>query len=150
MGERGPVAEKQQNAVVKTGKPTAPAHIKGQALVEWRRLCSALHKVGLLTTFDRATLAGYCSAYKRYVDAEKALAKHGLTQIKEDRSGKQYRDRSPEVQIVKDAMIDMRAFCKELGLTPSSRGKIWLPEPERKDKLTEWKKGREAKKAAKK
>jgi phage terminase small subunit len=47
--------------------------LSAEAKIEWRRVARALHRLGLLTSVDRAALAAYCQAYARWRQAEKAL-----------------------------------------------------------------------------
>src|SRR5204863_355048 len=43
------------------------------AKAEWKRLVHQLHDMNVLCTLDRSTLAGYCQAYGRWVEAERKL-----------------------------------------------------------------------------
>jgi phage terminase small subunit len=54
-------------------QPRCPGHLSPVAQREWRRLAGTLHKMGVLTTVDRAALAGYCAAYGRWAEAEERL-----------------------------------------------------------------------------
>ncbi len=82
--------------------------------------------MGLLTIIDRAALAGYCQSWARYVEAERTLRRLGLTFVTE--SG--YVQQRPEVSIAQKYLQLVRAFCAEFGLTPSSRGRMHIPERE--------------------
>jgi P27 family predicted phage terminase small subunit len=53
--------------------PTCPAHISPSGKAEWKRLSHLLYDLGVITTLDRAVLAGYCQAYGRWVEAERKL-----------------------------------------------------------------------------
>ena len=53
--------------------PTCPAHLCPSAKAEWKRLASQLHTLGILSALDRASLAAYCQAYGRWVEAERKL-----------------------------------------------------------------------------
>jgi P27 family predicted phage terminase small subunit len=91
---------------------------------EWKRVAPELEKLGLLTRVDMAALAGYCQGYARWVQAEKALADYGLTFVTD--TG--YITQRPEVAIGNKALDQVRAFCVQFGLTPSSRARMTLPE----------------------
>ena len=54
--------------------PDCPAHLSAEAKAEWHRLAKSLNGIGLLTQVDRATMAGYCQCYGRWVEAELKLA----------------------------------------------------------------------------
>lgn len=109
--------------------PTCPAWLAAEARREWRRLAPELERLGLLTRIDRAALAAYCQAYARWRQAEEVLQCEGLTFT----TGKGYVGSRPEIGIANKAMAIIKGFCGEFGLTPSSRGRMNLPEPETDD-----------------
>lgn len=109
--------------------PTCPAWLSAEAKREWRRIARELERLGLLTQVDRAALAGYCQNYARALEAERVLSEEGLTFTTE----KGYVMQRPEVAIAQKAWQLVRAFGAEFGLTPSSRGRLSLPEPETDD-----------------
>ena len=49
------------------------AHLNSSAKAEWKRLAGEMHRLGILTSLDRAALAAYCQAYGRWVEAERKL-----------------------------------------------------------------------------
>jgi P27 family predicted phage terminase small subunit len=147
MGERGP-APKPTSLRILEGNPskrplpksepkpavgaTCPDWLPAEAKAEWQRVAPELERMGLLTKVDSTALAAYCAAYARWRAAEEAIAVHGLTFLTE--SG--YAAQRPEVGIANKAMADIRAFCKEFGLTPSARGRMSVPgEQEETDPL---------------
>ena len=96
--------------------PTCPAHLLPSAKAEWKRLAQELYHLGVLTRLDRATLAGYCQAYGRWVEAEKKLRETpGILKMP---SG--YIQMNPWLTIATKQMELMQRFAAELGLTPSS------------------------------
>jgi len=104
--------------------PRCPPHLNAIARKEWRRLASALHSVGILTVVDRAALAAYCQAWARWVEAEEHLAK-GPPLIKTP-SG--YVQQSPWLTVANKQLEIMGRFMAELGLSPSARARLRLPE----------------------
>jgi len=111
-----------------TGAPTCPTWLAPEAKREWRR---TLKELPNLTKKDRSILAGYCSAYARWRQAEEELNKNGLVQLA--RHGVASR---PEVKIAEAALMEMKAFAIELGLTPKSvAGKSAGGEQEPEDPL---------------
>ena len=116
-------------AITETPKPRpiaphCPTWLDREAKREWRRLAPALERLGLLTEVDGSALAGYCQAFARWQQAEKVMTEKGLTFETE----KGYLVPRPEVTIARQMMVQMRAFSVEFGLTPSSRGRLTLPE----------------------
>jgi P27 family predicted phage terminase small subunit len=104
-----------------TGVPTCPRHLDDDAKKEWKRISAELITLGLLTSVDRAALAGYCVAWSRWIAAELQIQKFG-TVIKSPKSG--FPIPSPYVGIANVAMDHMRKFSIEFGLTPASRSKV--------------------------
>jgi P27 family predicted phage terminase small subunit len=83
---------------------------------------------------DRAALGAYCQAYARWRQAEEILDREGL--IFTTHTG--YIQQRPEVAIAQKSLQLMKSYLIEFGLTPSSRSKISLPEPEREDPFAEF------------
>jgi P27 family predicted phage terminase small subunit len=120
---------KSENATVPSDPPTCPTWLAPEAKREWRRV---VREVPTLGKKERSLLAGYCSAYSRWREAEENLNKHGLTQ--EARHGVAAR---PEVKIAEAALMEMKAFAVELGLTPKSPAGKGSAAPVKKDPLLE-------------
>ena len=100
--------------------PTCPAHLLPTAKAEWKRLAQELYQLGVITRLDRATLAGYCQAYGRWVEAEKMLKQTpGILRMP---SG--YIQANPWLTIATKQMELMQRFAVELGMTPSSRSRV--------------------------
>lgn len=104
--------------------PTCPSWLDKQAKQEWRRIAPLLERLGLLTEIDGAALAGYCQSYARWRQCQEVLAKDGLTFT----TGTGYVQARPEVAIGNRALIEVRAFCVQFGLTPSARARMQLYE----------------------
>lgn len=100
--------------------PLPPEHLGTEGRKEWNRTASQLYELGLLTSIDRAALAAYCTAWQRWVDAEKMLRKHGLV----FQSPNKFPMYSPYLNIANKAMKQMKEFLSEFGMTPSSRSRI--------------------------
>jgi len=106
--------------------PRAPWWLDYHGRKEWDQVCIELHRLGLLTKIDKTALAGYCAAYSRWVKAERELMK-GFTYEFLDKDFKMKRTNKPEVIIARDALDQVRRFCIEFGMTPSSRARMVLP-----------------------
>jgi P27 family predicted phage terminase small subunit len=108
--------------------PTAPDFLYDEAKAEWRRVAGELHRLGLLTTVDRAALAAYCQCYARWKIAERCLAeiaaRDGLTTglLVKTKSGDAAQN--PLVWTANRAMADMVRYAAEFGMTPSSRTRL--------------------------
>lgn len=104
--------------------PKCPDWLDRRAKAEWRRISPELERLGLLTGIDMTAMAGYCQSYARWRQCQEVLAKDGLTFKTE--SG--YLMPRPEVAIGNRALIEVRAFCVQFGLTPSARARMQLSE----------------------
>jgi P27 family predicted phage terminase small subunit len=112
--------------------PECPKWLLDEAKAEWNRMAPILEQMGLLTSIDKAAFAGYCQAYAKWRGAEEFLKEHGTTYKipKRGKDGKVisiYMAPFPEVAIARASLEQVRQFCVEFGLTPSSRGRISLP-----------------------
>ncbi len=104
----------------KTALPRCPDHLTAPAAREWRRVASALHGMGVLTTIDRAALAAYCQAYGRWVEAEERMRETPLLV----RTPAGYVQQSPLLGIINKQLELMGRYLIELGMTPASRSRV--------------------------
>ena len=112
--------------------PECPDWLLDDAKKEWNRLAPELERLGLLTILDMVTFAGYCQSYAKWKAAEQFIKKHGTTyripkKNKEGEVVSVYIAPFPEVAIANQCLKHIRGFASEFGLTPSSRGRIYLP-----------------------
>lgn len=114
--------------------PKCPSWLDAEAKREWRRVAPALERLGLLTEVDGTALAGYCQSYSRWRACQMVLSEKGLTF--ETESG--YLMPRPEVSIGNKALVEVRAFCQQFGLTPSARSRMSLPEVPDADEDDSW------------
>ncbi|MGB3346641.1 MAG: phage terminase small subunit P27 family [Candidatus Humimicrobiia bacterium] len=109
-----------------------PDWLLAEAKEEWKRLAPELERLGLLTKIDKVSFEAYCQSYAKWKKAEKFLKKHGMT-IKipqKDEYGNVVSiqvKKFPEVSIANECLKQIRSFASEFGLTPSSRGRLFLP-----------------------
>lgn len=104
----------------KAAQPRCPDHLTAPAAREWRRVASALHGMGVLTTIDRAALAAYCQAYGRWVEAEERMRETPLLV----RTPAGYVQQSPLLGIINKQLELMGRYLIELGMTPASRSRV--------------------------
>jgi len=103
----------------------APTGLSVTARKEWERVVPLLQEKGLLERVDEAGLHRYCEACARAAAADRFIHKHGVM-IRGERG----MVKNPACQIARDASAEMKAWCVEFGMTPSSRGRMVLPEDE--------------------
>ncbi len=111
--------------------PSAPSHLSPEAKKEWRRSGRMLLQLGVMTEADRTALALYCQAYGRWVEAEDALRRYGF--MVKSPSG--FPMQSPYLAVANKAMEQLRSLLSEFGLTPASRTKVQVWEPEEDDEF---------------
>ncbi|MBA3325226.1 MAG: phage terminase small subunit P27 family [Rhodobacteraceae bacterium] len=105
-------------------QPRCPGHLSSTAQKEWRRLACSLHRMGVLTTIDRAALAAYCQSYGRWVEAEERLKE--TPALYKTPSG--YVQQSPWLGIANKQLELMGRFMVELGMTPAARTRVAVAE----------------------
>ena len=114
-------------------QPRCPRHLSAVAQKEWRRLANTLHKMGVLTTVDRAALAGYCAAYGRWAEAEEKLKE--TSALYKTPSG--HIQQSPWLNVANKQLELMGRFMVELGITRASRSRVTVTDVARQDAITE-------------
>jgi len=115
--------------------PDCPSHLDSVAKKEWERVAPMLVKLGLLTEMDRPALAAYCQLYSRWVAIEEEMEESKLLMLKHtvDGAGNEHVEtkQNPLVIMSRQILKEIRAFCVEFGMTPSSRAKLSVsPNPE--------------------
>jgi len=105
-----------------------PSWLTAEAKKEWNRIAPILKEMEILTAADQSALAVYCQAYADYIQAQKIIDKEGMTYEYTNKAGVSNIVTRPEVVIAHKNAETIRKFCVEFGLTPSSRGRIQLPD----------------------
>lgn len=103
--------------------PSAPRHLKGEALKEWKRVSVELEKLGLISKIDRAALAMYCAAWGRHVNAENKILELGADGLV-DVTPNGFQVQSAWLNISNKAMEQCSKFMAEFGMSPSSRSRV--------------------------
>jgi len=98
--------------------PSCPSFLNAVAKREWKRVTKELNAIGLISNLDRSMLAGYCTAWARFVEAEQAMQKIGSPLIKTSAG---YIQLSPYLTIANRALDQIRRFGASLGLSPADR-----------------------------
>ena len=86
-----------------------------EALKEYKRLARAVKGMDILGELDKNNLAGYCSAFSKYLSASRALAEESL--IVEG-------DENPLIAVQIKYAKEMREFARLCGLSIDSRLKF--------------------------
>ena len=134
-GNPGKRALNQNEPKPDADRPACPRWLAPEAKAEWRRVLPQLEATGILTIVDRASLATYCQAWARYVEAERMLSQYGAV-LKAEHSD--YVQVSPYQTISRQSSQIVKAFATEFGLTPGSRSRITVPEVKGQDEFEEF------------
>ena len=85
----------------------------------WRRLAPELHRAGLLTPLDHDTLAAYCDLAVQ-TKRSRDLVDQGLLH----RGRRDDVVTNPAWRIYRDALVLLRAYGSDLGLSPAARSHV--------------------------
>ena len=87
------------------------------ARAEWRRVLSALPRIGATAMARRTLLAGYCNAIARAVRAEQTLAAEGQYYETRNERGGLVRRRHPALRDAEQGWNCARHLARQLGIT---------------------------------
>lgn len=125
-----PKAPKQPrwSAIFSTeAEPTAEEEarmVARDAAAEWRAVVPVLDQRGLLATVDRAVLVDYCVCWARLLQCERRLAREGLAV----KGQKDNLVKHPQTTVAAQYRAALRNYSARLGLSPTDRGRLALPE----------------------
>lgn len=119
-GTARPSRENKAEPKMPAGAPECPEHLDEEAKREWFRVVPSLVGASILTRVDHAALAAYCQNVSRWIKAERQIAEEGITFTGDNGMIR----RHPAVGIAHDAMMAIKAFACEYGLTPVSRARV--------------------------
>ena len=111
------------------GVPECPEHRDAVARKEWGRLSPILMGMKVLTEADYIALGNLCQAYSTLIEAQKHLNKGGI--LFKTPSG--YIQQNPLLGIIRAQTNIVNGLLREFGLTPSSRTRIAIEEPDTSD-----------------
>jgi P27 family predicted phage terminase small subunit len=77
---------------------------------------------------DAAALAAYCEIWSLFRTACESVRADGLTVTNTGKDGAEQHAPNPTVGVMLKAAAQLRAWCGEFGLTPSSEMRITKPE----------------------
>jgi len=112
------------------GLPPCPSHLKGHAQKAWDFWCEELDAMGLNCRPDAMMLEGACAAYQTFVEMQEKLQEQGPFSPKRERNPKTGQMEvvgaraHPGFAIRDRALVLLRSFCSEFGLSPVSRARL--------------------------
>jgi P27 family predicted phage terminase small subunit len=105
-----------------------PLDMSPTAKTIWRRVLREMGETGVIRAVDADVLRAYCEAVSRYSYAATTLEQAGpLITARGTGARRGELVKNPLHQIVRDDALLVRAFARELGLTPSARAGLETP-----------------------
>jgi P27 family predicted phage terminase small subunit len=110
---------------------TVPEDLAGAGRETWLGLAATFREDPVrFREADRRAVATYCRCVEMEAKAAAALVEHGVVVEGRSESDKRSRPvRSPAWAMWRDAQASVRQWGNELGLSPSSRSRMKVPEP---------------------
>ncbi|MGI5443381.1 phage terminase small subunit P27 family [Streptomyces shenzhenensis] len=139
MGTRGPVPQPdnvralrgnpgghrtQARVTAPPKAPSPPTWLDAEAKAEWRRVVPDLDRLGVLARVDRAVLATYCSSWSKFVQAERAIQRDGLTVVGHRGAERKH----PAWQQWRESAGVVAQLSRELFASPNARLRSIKPE----------------------
>ena len=115
------------------GIPDCPDFLSAAAKIEWDFITTELAPLGVLAMIDKAVLAGYCSELAAWAECEQFLQAQGsVVVLRDDKGVVKWMQEAPQARLALKHLEKVRQFASELGLSPSSRTRIHITQPEAK------------------
>ena len=112
----------------------APEYLSDDARIEWVRIIHELNVMGLLTTADMDIVAMVADVTARYKKAQAQVDTDGF--LIETPNG--YKQVHPTLAIVNKCIQQLQKLYVELGMSPSSRTRLKVPESHSEDEYEEY------------
>ncbi|MCC2547706.1 phage terminase small subunit P27 family [Hymenobacter sp. BT175] len=111
----------------------APDDLPEKGQQEWNRVMQQLQPLKVLTPADLSILKSYCQHVATMDIASSKLRTEGYTTTITNKGGGSYETKSPWVGIYNEASDRAAKLGQQFGFTPSSRTRIVVPTPEKKE-----------------
>ena len=113
---------KEEKKTEKNKPKPCPKWLSDAAKKEWRRIAKIFaEEEKEFTDKDLKALEAYCTNYAKWQKCEQIIDEKGYSMEVGDNG---YEQQRPEVSIANKAQTEMRAWAKELGLTPAARQRM--------------------------
>jgi len=109
------------------GRPRCPPGLDPIAKRAWSKLIPRLDAMGILALIDEQALVRYVQMWARWREADRVLAKHGLTYDVEDCDGNVIPKARPEAAISTALAMQLLKLEREFGMTPAARARLATP-----------------------
>lgn len=106
--------------------PEAPSHLDERGAAKFAAMAAMLARCGVMTELDAGALARYAVVWGRWIDAEVEVRRRGPVVKTEAGNIVQ----NPFLAVANRCLAQMAQIEGEFGLTPSSRSRIRMAEPD--------------------
>ena len=110
--------------------PTCPAHLSVKAKAVWRKLCTLLGKMGVMTEADGLALERLCDCYADILACRELIERDGRTYTTIDQNSNTLIKNNPAVNQLRAADAQFKSYLVEFGLTPAARSKVTVELPD--------------------
>ena len=104
--------------------PACPGQLGVVGRNEWKRICSELELLKVISLAERASILRYCHAYQQHHDYERQAKKDGRWQVNDRGVITEH----PASKAARDLVNQMIKLLVALGLTPTSRTRLAVNE----------------------
>lgn len=133
-GETRPSRLNKAEPKPRSQRPRMPLDMAPAANTVWRRVMRDMAATGVITSADADVLRTYCESVVRYQYAARMLEQSGP--LVRGQRGELVKN--PLHQVVRDNAVLLRAFARELGLTPSARTGLHGNQQEERDPFADF------------
>ena len=124
--KKDPQRRPKANAAEGVESPPEPSDVilsKKSLIKVWQDTCRILDEMGILSSSDAHLLESYCLVYHEMLVTAKTCLEHGHVQ-----AGKSVESQSANSTVWLKLVREHRSLMAELGLTPTARTKITVPD----------------------
>jgi len=140
-GNPGKRAVNKKEPRPKTKAPACPSHLDAKGKVTWKKLCTLLAGMGVLTEADGLALERLVDCYSDIIECRKLIERDGRTYTTLDQNSNTLIKNNPAVNQLRAADSQFKSYLVEFGLTPAARTKVNVDLPdgdEKKDPLASY------------
>jgi P27 family predicted phage terminase small subunit len=118
----------------KSNRIRPPDWLSDLAKDEFKRIIKEMKDLDVITNVDVDALAIYCDAYATYMECTRIIENEGFQIEHVNKAGASNMVPHPLLAKKRQFAEQMKSMATEIGLTPSSRARIALPQEKKKDK----------------
>lgn len=140
-GNAGKRAINKKEPKPRTKAPTCPSHLDAKSKLVWKKLCTLLRGMDVLTEADGLALERLVDCYADILACKELIERDKRTYKTVDQNGNTLIKNNPAVNQLRAADAMFKSYLVEFGLTPAARSKVDVNLPDgdkKKDPLAEY------------